>query len=122
VGLYSAPERDPRGWDVSEAYAALADECALAKAGDDAEDAVWFDISTTGVPPVQGEKRPLRKIVLSTDEEEYELVYAIEEGPLSRIPRSRVVDSAGLAFDHAQIICDTWLRVVKEIGKNGIEG
>lgn len=43
VGLFSAPGRDPRGWVVSQAYAALVDWGAVTpKAGDDAAQACWF--------------------------------------------------------------------------------
>ncbi|HIU17787.1 MAG TPA: NUDIX hydrolase [Candidatus Avidesulfovibrio excrementigallinarum] len=43
VGLFSEPGRDPRGWVVSQAYAALVDWNAVApRAGDDAAQACWF--------------------------------------------------------------------------------
>ena len=42
VGVYSEPGRDPRGWVVSAAYAAMiGKEAATARAGDDAEDIRW---------------------------------------------------------------------------------
>lgn len=41
VGVYSKPNRDPRGHTVSVAFLALIDE-AEAVAGDDAADAVWL--------------------------------------------------------------------------------
>ncbi len=43
VGLFSAPGRDPRGWVVSQAYAAWVDRRDLTvHADDDAADAKWF--------------------------------------------------------------------------------
>ena len=49
VGLYSKPGRDPRGWVVSQAYAALVQREKLqVQAGDDAGDARWFRIAGTG--------------------------------------------------------------------------
>ncbi len=44
VGVYSEPGRDPRGWTVSAAYAALLPESAEAAAGDDAAEAMWFPL------------------------------------------------------------------------------
>ena len=44
IGVYSEPGRDPRGWTVSAAYAAMLPEGAAAAAGDDAADAQWFSL------------------------------------------------------------------------------
>jgi ADP-ribose pyrophosphatase YjhB (NUDIX family) len=45
---FSKPGRDPRGWTVTGAYLALADQSKLTlKAGDDAADAAWFKVSLT---------------------------------------------------------------------------
>ena len=46
VGIYSQPGRDPRGWVVSAAYAALVDKKQICvRAGDDAQAAMWYDLS-----------------------------------------------------------------------------
>ena len=43
VGIYSRPGRDPRGWVVSAAFAALVDrEKLTVQAGDDAASAGWY--------------------------------------------------------------------------------
>ncbi|MBR3974191.1 MAG: NUDIX hydrolase [Oscillospiraceae bacterium] len=45
VGIFSRPGRDPRGWVVSAAFAALADSEKLnVQAGDDAASAGWYRI------------------------------------------------------------------------------
>ena len=45
IGLFSAPGRDPRGWVVSNAYAAKVDPNRVhIEAGDDAIQAKWFTI------------------------------------------------------------------------------
>ncbi|CAD7703388.1 unnamed protein product [Ostreobium quekettii] len=45
VGAYGDPGRDPRGWTVSVAYAAMVSATQLGvKAADDAADAQWFDV------------------------------------------------------------------------------
>jgi 8-oxo-dGTP diphosphatase len=43
VGVYSNPERDPRGHTVSVAYLARLPEGAVPSAGDDAEAAQWVE-------------------------------------------------------------------------------
>lgn len=45
LGVYSAPERDPRGWTVSVAYAVCVEGDRLqVAAGDDAAEAQWVDV------------------------------------------------------------------------------
>lgn len=49
VGIYDAPNRDPRGRVVSVAYMAVLPELVTATAGDDAHDAAWTRVrSLTG--------------------------------------------------------------------------
>ena len=44
VGVYSTPDRDPRGWVVSVAFVSVVDASLLSvQAGDDAAEADWFD-------------------------------------------------------------------------------
>ncbi|PNW85500.1 hypothetical protein CHLRE_03g189450v5 [Chlamydomonas reinhardtii] len=46
VGAFGDPGRDPRGWTITVAYAALVPSTELGvKAADDAKDARWFDVS-----------------------------------------------------------------------------
>ena len=48
VDVFSKPGRDPRGWVVSVAFAAVADaETLHVQAGDDAAEADWYDIALT---------------------------------------------------------------------------
>ena len=49
VGVFSRPGRDPRGWVVSAAFAAVVDADRLTvQAGDDAADARWYAIESSG--------------------------------------------------------------------------
>ena len=74
VGVFSKPGRDPRGWVVSAAFAAVVTgEDLTVQAGDDAASAQWYTV----IPTTSG-------LVLSRDE--------------LRIP---VED---LAFDHAEVL------------------
>ena len=48
VDVFSKPGRDPRGWVVSAAFAAVADADKLnVQAGDDAAEADWYDVALT---------------------------------------------------------------------------
>lgn len=52
IGIYDAPERDPRDRVVSVAYAAVLPAPVTPQAGDDASDAVWvplFRITSVGL-------------------------------------------------------------------------
>ncbi len=102
VGLFSAPNRDPRGWTMSEAYTAYLDESAASKvqAGDDAADAAWFSLETilkgniltlAFEGPESFTATLVRSVVHSFGEYDKVYAYAIQ-------------DSGGLAFDHAAMI------------------
>lgn len=72
VGVFSRPERDPRGWVVSAAFAAVVDADALnVQAGDDAADALWCDVEKTeaGVAlRTKGEVIPLTELAFDHGE------------------------------------------------------
>lgn len=61
IGVYSKPGRDPRGWVASVAFLFMTDK-AIAKAGDDARDAAWFEI-----------KKEDNKVTLSSNNEAIEI-------------------------------------------------
>ncbi len=102
VGLYSTPDRDPRGWTISQAHIAVDDLGATAHAGDDAAAAAWFDVASA-------EDAGRTKLSLSAGDTTLTSDFAIQPAPVTGIPRSRDVHGEGLAFDHAQIIADAWL-------------
>jgi len=45
VGIFGAPNRDPRGWVVSAAYLAFTQADCEAKAGDDAAQVFWYPLT-----------------------------------------------------------------------------
>lgn len=48
VDVFSRPGRDPRGWVVSAAFAAVVEDDKLhVQAGDDAAEADWYDVALT---------------------------------------------------------------------------
>lgn len=88
IGLFSKPDRDPRGWVVTQAYLAEVNfsECK-AKAGDDAKDAEWFDLSYEN------------KTVTLADGNTI-ISFAVKDGKTEYLTEER------LAFDHAEIISE----------------
>lgn len=114
-GLFSAPDRDPRGWIVSQAYLALVDasKCHVAS-GSDAGNAAWFTIDVN--------RQEMQKYVKASTAEiktKYELVFenkelgeritAVVEEVRSYSDHHEsvsyeILECGNLAFDHAEII------------------
>ena len=117
---FSDPKRDPRMWVMSCSYMALVDsERINVSAGDDAKSAEWFDVSLKKKNSEVTEKSD--GFVSVTD---YELELLKGEEVLSaviRLTKTRtgsgldskydIVESNGLAFDHARIITFAVLRL-----------
>lgn len=107
------PGRDPRTRVISVSYLSLVDSSALdVKANDDADDAKWFTVSCK----LYQEQKTLTekgyniqrlfKLNLFNDEENlHALVRIVQtvEGRVTKVERE-VIESHGIAFDHAKII------------------
>ncbi|MDL2220705.1 NUDIX hydrolase [Eubacteriales bacterium OttesenSCG-928-N14] len=89
VGTFSEPTRDPRGWVISCAYAAVLEEMPQATAGDDAKNAAWFSL-------VYGQTH--HQVVLSLQHGQDKADAWVD------IYKKEIEHSEGLAFDHALII------------------
>ncbi len=111
VGVFSAPDRDPRGWIISSAYVSVISEESVKQAGsDDASDAQWFDVRFE-----RGEKGEYL-LTLSYEDITLRAVLAEEKTSFSRTS-FRIIDSGDLAFDHAAIISAA-LTALREEAKN----
>lgn len=101
VGFFSAPGRDPRGWVVSQAFAAMIppEKMEEVRAGDDAAAAHWFCLKK------QQEKELLR-LTFSDENTAFSAVLSITPSPEGSPapPKIRIRENGGLAFDHARII------------------
>lgn len=114
-GLFSAPERDPRGWVVSQGYLALVDasKCNVAS-GTDAGDAAWFTIDVN-----ISEMKKHVKANAAEINTRYELVFenkTLGEKIVAVVEETRtfsdhhesikydIIESGNLSFDHAEII------------------
>lgn len=95
VDSFSQPERDPRGWIVSHAFASIvSEEDAKVLGGSDAAEARWFEVdwdASTG------------RMTLTCDQI---ILRATLQCSLSRTgcKRFSVLSNQGLAFDHAAIL------------------
>ncbi|MEK3915933.1 NUDIX domain-containing protein [Paenibacillus sp. FSL H7-0331] len=106
-------ERDPRTRVISCSYMALVDRTSLdIQAGDDAADAKWFEVAYHVFQEKKTnldhgyELEKLLKITLRNGLETVSATVKIVEvvsGRSTRVSRE-VVDSQGIAFDHAKII------------------
>lgn len=98
IGMFSAPQRDPRGWIISEAYVSVIGSTEeTQRSGDDAADAQWFDVSF--------EQDGSGLCTLTLCHEDVRICASLtEEKSLFGVTSYRIEDSGSLAFDHAAII------------------
>lgn len=136
-GVFSDIGRDPRGWIISQAFVALLNEDDLAnghlEASGDADKAAWFDITVQKTAD-----RKLEQDNVVTCDNDYELLLqdsgAEDEGAKERlravirehieyrdyheIVTYDIVDSQGIAFDHAKIITSVFNRLRRMLGSD----
>lgn len=99
IGVYSKADRDPRGWIISCAFLALTRTVELSTAEySDALDAHWLNFEYDD-----------EKITLSDEKEEIIINYC--NGQPDKNP---------LAFDHAKIIYDAFLKLRDEVVNHDI--
>jgi len=120
--IYSDSNRDPRGWIISNTYMSLIDgERCVLRADTDAWEAAWFDIEVTRQKEADNIIRysiALTKSEMagqSNDESKNDstIVAEVTEQKHSlgirEMSSFSIVNSKGLAFDHAEIIIRTLL-------------
>lgn len=122
TGVYGKKHRDPRGWIVSNAFMALVNaESVTLSAGTDAREADWFNIEIK-VLEIKKEFREDESLI----ETRYQMLLTNEEKGVSitaelkqfksfrnyhETVRYEIVESDGLAFDHAEIILSAMLSL-----------
>ena len=99
VGFFSQPNRDKRGWTMSEGFATrLPGDGPEPKAGDDAREAGWFRVDSRWAEGV---------LTLSFAGPETFEAKLIREGAYA----FSILDTGGLAFDHAHIIARAMVKL-----------
>lgn len=111
VGLFSEPGRDPRGWIISNAFVSILSETTVnQQSGDDADDAQWFDVS------FDKDEQGRYRLELSRADITLSALLTEEKTRFGRT-YFNIVESGGLAFDHAEIIA-TALTSLRNEAKN----
>ena len=129
-GIFSKPDRDPRGWIISHGYLALIDGGKYRiHAGTDAWEAAWFRIAVNTEETSRKEMKSETVI-----EKTYELAFYQGERDLELRAKVKetvrftglhgyfdyeIVEAGGLAFDHAQIILNAWQSLRREAEGTG---
>lgn len=133
---FSDPGRDPRTWVMSCAYMALIDSTKVVlKAGDDADNARWFNIAFrlmdehTDYRKNEPESRSVKAIrtqhfQLELDSEGVHLSSIIEK-KITKTEQHTIIDyniteNNGLAFDHAKIITCALERLRGKVEYSGL--
>lgn len=106
---FTQPDRDPRMRVIDIAYMALMPETQV-KAGDDAKEAVWFDVKFTD-----------EELIIENEERRIKIVYGLKK----HIFKNGVVkyenyvptlkSKEALAFDHVEIILEGLMRLRNKI-------
>lgn len=95
LGVYSMPQRDPRGWTIGIAYMAEVHSKQKALAGDDAKEAAWFTVQVK----IEGER-----FQLTCKNEACVLQATLQKGDASN--DGYLTIQSDLAFDHAKMLAD----------------
>lgn len=124
--IMTQPNRDPRMWVMSIDYLALIRECDIV-AGDDASEALWFDISLYD-----------NRMILYNDEHNIRMEYKLKKkvfkngvvktvGYIPVLDNSAVIkngipvpNETALAFDHAESILEGMLLIRDKIEHSDI--
>ena len=111
INSYSLPDRDPRGWIISHAYAGIFTEAESSLvAGNDAAEARWFQVSLEQTEP------GLFRLRLSSEDCRIHLQLQAGRDRLGS-RRFRVLENDGLAFDHGAIIAEA-MELLKKQGED----
>lgn len=132
---FSEPGRDPRTWVMSCAHMALADSSKISlRAGDDADDALWFQLSCYildehkeyGKDSGSGQTGYVRtrRFLMELRHEEIRIGCVLEEiksreGYDCGISY-RIEENSGLAFDHGIIIFYALRRLREQLEHTGL--
>lgn len=126
AGIFGEVGRDPRGWIVSNTFLALMDgeQCKL-RAGTDAWEAKWFSVELEKMEKKnQSDEESVSidteyTMTLCSDSADITLCAKVMESKEFRnyheAIQYEIIDSEGIAFDHAKIILHTLLSLRKQV-------
>ena len=103
IGVFSEPERDPRGRILSNAFVSvLCDESQNVMSGDDAISAKWFDVTFQETEP------GLYHLQLSAGQDQLSATLR-RKAQGQKLLDFQIEENTGLAFDHAKIIATAFV-------------
>ncbi len=109
---YGDYDRDPRWRVITTAYLAVLDADVPVKAGDDAADAVWFDV---GFETLQEDGETYHLLTLRSCERgmclQAKTQEIVRDYGILKDRREKLVFSDGIAGDHGEIITDAMLAI-----------
>lgn len=108
IGVYGNPDRDPRGWIISNTFMALVDgaKCNI-YAGTDAWEAQWFSVD------LEENEDNRVSMTLSNSDKSMILSAVLKKGIVNTIESCE-----GIGFDHARIIYEAIELLREEVEKN----
>ncbi len=129
AGTYGEVGRDPRGWIISNTYLSLVDgDACKPRGGSDAWEAKWFSVKLEAkevkkeLQEASVEMVTEYKLKLTHEESETCLKAVVREckqfADYHEKVRYEIVDSEGVAFDHAKIILNTLLFLRKSVNND----
>jgi len=111
IGVFSEPDRDPRGRIISNAFVSIvSEENIKIMGGDDALDAKWFDVS------FQIDDSDVFRLELSCGDEKIVAELREKETHFG-MTDFEILNNTGLAFDHVKIIA-TALTTLRNKAEN----
>ena len=129
-GVFSKPDRDPRGWIISHGYLALIDGGKYRiHAGTDAWEAAWFRLEIKSeelTRRIDGEQtviEMLHELTFYQRERDLRMTARVREekrfSKLHGYSECEILDAGGLAFDHAKIILKAFQNLRAEAESTG---
>lgn len=128
IGTFGEEGRDPRGWIISHTFMALMDgtKCRL-RAGGDAWEAHWFDVSLEKKEGKRDFKEDAAVIVneyhLKLQYEDIELQAVVKEQKefeqYHETVRYEITHCQGIAFDHARLVVCALLSLQQQTEQEG---
>lgn len=119
VGAFGSPNRDPRGWIISNAFMGIIDHRKYTlHAGPEAWEARWFSLSVTQDVSEKNGNTVTNEYKIKLINDDITLSATVEESirfsgaHISK--KYSITESNGLAFDHAKIILQAYLSLKKE--------
>ncbi|MBQ6846854.1 MAG: NUDIX domain-containing protein [Oscillospiraceae bacterium] len=111
IGVFSEPDRDPRGRIVSNAFVSVvSEENVKVMSGDDAIAAKWFDVD------FEFQKDGIFRLVISSGDEKI-VAELLEKNKRFGKSEFEIISNDGLAFDHAKIIATSLSTLRNEAEK-----